>query len=93
MSRDYAWSCRGKRAYSTGKGKRISVIGAVSLRKMFYEGGMNNKLFYYYVENYLCKHLNKIYLTICLFIKTKKHSILSEQQEYRYFFCLHIDQN
>jgi hypothetical protein len=59
MSRDYSLSYRGKRAYSTGKGKRISVIGAVSLGNMFYEGGMNKKLFYYYVENYLCKHLNK----------------------------------
>jgi hypothetical protein len=76
MSRDYAWSYRGKRAYSTGKGKRISVIRAVSLGNIFYEGGMNKKLFYYYVRNYLCKHLDKIYLTICLLIKTKKHSIL-----------------
>jgi hypothetical protein len=37
ISRDYAWSYRGKRAYSTGKGKRISVIGAVSLGNIFYE--------------------------------------------------------
>lgn len=71
MSRDYAWSYRGKRAYSkrrTGKGKRISVIGAVSLGNMFscmfYEGGMNKKLFYYYVKNYLCKHLDKTKIVI-----------------------------
>lgn len=65
MSRRFARSPKGKRAFSkrpSGKGKRISIIGAVKFGKiigcMKFKGTLNGYLFYLYVKKFLLRHLD-----------------------------------
>lgn len=65
MSRKFARSMKGKRAFSkrpSGRGKRVSIIGAVKFGKMLkcmkFKGTLTGDVFYLYIKNYLLKYLD-----------------------------------
>jgi transposase len=65
MSRKFARSKKGTRAFSkrpSGKGKRISMIGAVKFGRMLkcmkFKGTLTGDVFYFYIKKYLLKYLD-----------------------------------